>query len=594
MELIFQVKNQRLYLMTVNQVVADSKNYLSAAFSFTDDWDGAVKVAQFTRDNHTINVTINAGTGKCMVPQAVLSGEGEFYVSVHGKINNEATIITANAVKIAVLPSGFVTNAGTISADTAAAMQAHADAVTAVINNSTSSAGGYVHQIVFTIRNQSMYLTTRGKIVADSQGYLGAKFLFTDDWNGTIKIAQFKRDSLFYNILLDANNECTVPWEVLVDEGIFIANVFGNNPQNSANRIITVNPVEVHVEKSGLTAGELPSNPTIGIDGQVLYEIYRYAEEAAASAQTAQNASITSQRYATSAGESASSAAIHSSSAESSAIDAENSASSAAANAATILNVLGDINNLSEEVSDLSVTVNDAVNDIATNVNLSQKWAVYMGGLVDGLDYSSKYYALQTREQATNAAASASSALNSKTDAENAAYDAADSAASATISANTATTNALSASASASAAASSETAARASASNAASSERNAATSETNAATSEQNAFTSESNAAASASSAASKASEASGYASTASTKAGEAAGSASNAAASASNAAGSATSAENSATDAAASKTAAQQAKNDAETAADTVRSIANGPHYEFDTNGYLYVVYGN
>ena len=330
MELIFQVKNQRLYLNTVNKVVADSKNYLTAAFSFTDDWDGSIKTAQFTKGTTTTNVVLDSTTNKCTVPQAVLSGEGEFYVSVFGSKENGATIITANTIKIEVLPSGYVANPGTISEADAAALQAHADAVTAVTNNSTLSAGGYVHQILFTVRNQSMYLTTRGKIVADSQGYLGAKFLFTDDWDGMIKIAQFKRAGLFYNIRLDANDECTVPWEVLVDEGIFIANVFGNNPQNSENRIITVNPVEVHVEKSGLTEGELPSNPTLGLDGQVLYEIYQYAEAAAASASAAATSATSSQRYATDAGGYASDANTAAGTAESAATSAAASAASAA------------------------------------------------------------------------------------------------------------------------------------------------------------------------------------------------------------------------------------------------------------------------
>ena len=345
MKLIFQVKNQRLYLLTVNKVVADSKNYLTAAFTFTDDWDGAVKVAQFTRGTTTTNVTIDASTGECVVPQSVLAGEGEFFVSVYGSINNEATIITANTIKIAVLPSGFIANPGTISQADAAALQAHADAVTAVVSNSTASVGGYAKEIVFTVRGQSMYLTSRGKVVADSQGYLGARFLFSEDWADTIKIAQFKRDDMFFNIMVNADGTCTIPWEVLVDEGTFVVNVFGNNRPNEQNKIITVNPVEVHVEKSGLTDGELPSNPTYGVDGSVLYEITQYASRAEVAAETATSMAGVAEGYASSASESASDAETAASSAESSATSAANSATAAAASAATAFNAAQTVEN---------------------------------------------------------------------------------------------------------------------------------------------------------------------------------------------------------------------------------------------------------
>ena len=180
----------------------------------------------------------------------------------------------------------------------------------------------------------------------------------------------------------------------------------------------------------------------------------------------------------------------------------------------------------------------------------------------------------EVTEQATNAAASATSAANSATAASTSASSAATSASAADTSATSASTSAsnaatsasaastseTNAAASASAASASETAAAASESAAATSESNAAasasaasTSETNAANSASAASTSETNAAASESAAATSASNASTSESNAATSASAASTSASNASTSATNAANSASAAATSASEAAAS-----------------------------------------
>ena len=66
-------------------IVSDSKNYLYAAFSFSEEWHGLIKTAQFTKlsrtktKNPTYNVVI--ANDKCLVPWEVLTGPG--IVRVH-------------------------------------------------------------------------------------------------------------------------------------------------------------------------------------------------------------------------------------------------------------------------------------------------------------------------------------------------------------------------------------------------------------------------------------------------------------------------------------------------------------------------------
>lgn|GEM_PF-842968 len=54
-------------------------------------------------------------------------------------------------------------------------------------------------------------------IVAGSKGYLRAKFFFSqEEWSGCRKAASFWLDDKEYAVLLDENDSCEIPSEVLV------------------------------------------------------------------------------------------------------------------------------------------------------------------------------------------------------------------------------------------------------------------------------------------------------------------------------------------------------------------------------------------
>ena len=108
MDLTFSVTNQNLTRTDNNVVVADSKNYLHARFSFlTEDWDGLTKTAVFKYGNKTYNALLDE-TGECVVPWEVLTGT-QFSVSVFG-----GDLITTGVVNVRVAESGYASGSASM------------------------------------------------------------------------------------------------------------------------------------------------------------------------------------------------------------------------------------------------------------------------------------------------------------------------------------------------------------------------------------------------------------------------------------------------------------------------------------------------
>lgn len=100
--------------------------------------------------------------------------------------------------------------------------------------------------IEFNCRNQRLSRYTAGVIASNSYGYLKFKFNFkTNDWDDvSVKMANFSYKGRNYPILIDENNICTVPKEVIKVPG-FSVSVFGGG--------ITTNTVKVLVENSNVS-----------------------------------------------------------------------------------------------------------------------------------------------------------------------------------------------------------------------------------------------------------------------------------------------------------------------------------------------------
>ena len=112
----------------------------------------------------------------------------------------------------------------------------------------------------FNLRHQNITLVNKAEIVAsDSKNYLQAHFnLLSDDWNNSIT-AIFKSDNIgTYTVLLDDDNNCLVPWELLKPNAVIKVSAFCDN-------LHTAVTASFKVAESGYTEGEKGQN---GADGK--------------------------------------------------------------------------------------------------------------------------------------------------------------------------------------------------------------------------------------------------------------------------------------------------------------------------------------
>lgn len=113
--------------------------------------------------------------------------------------------------------------------------------------------------ILFKLSHAEINLISKPVISSKSINYVHAHFdLLTDDWNGVITVL-FKRienvDSPSYEVVLDQNGNCKVPWEVLQEEGHVQVSAYCGDLHTS-----TI--CEFNVTESGYTKGDASTEPT--------------------------------------------------------------------------------------------------------------------------------------------------------------------------------------------------------------------------------------------------------------------------------------------------------------------------------------------
>lgn len=118
-------------------------------------------------------------------------------------------------------------------------------------------------KIEFDVTYQNIVRTDKNNVIADSRNYLQAEFNFqTAEWIGKTKTAVFRRADLVLNVILDDDDTCMVPWEI-IKTGSFMVSVF-------AGDLITANYVKVPVAESGYDTGDAPKEPEPDVYSQIL------------------------------------------------------------------------------------------------------------------------------------------------------------------------------------------------------------------------------------------------------------------------------------------------------------------------------------
>lgn len=118
--------------------------------------------------------------------------------------------------------------------------------------------------IEFKATGSNLRRTDLNKVVAYTQNELSARFTLNSDWDDLNPIvAVFSKDGgTCYDMVLDDNKECVVPWEVLSGKGVLTVSLVGGNT-------LTSTEVEINVLATGQLGG-LVSQPTDTLYQQLL------------------------------------------------------------------------------------------------------------------------------------------------------------------------------------------------------------------------------------------------------------------------------------------------------------------------------------
>lgn len=128
-------------------------------------------------------------------------------------------------------------------------------------------------QLTFNVQNQIITRTDNFQPVAKSQNYLRASFTFSDDWGNDDKIAIFHVGNDNYEMILDSENECLVPWEALVVARNMYVSVYSGDRITASEALVKILPTG-YTERVSAT-----EDPSIDVYSSLLSRINSIDED---------------------------------------------------------------------------------------------------------------------------------------------------------------------------------------------------------------------------------------------------------------------------------------------------------------------------
>lgn len=123
--------------------------------------------------------------------------------------------------------------------------------------------------IRFLVKDRLLICVNRPALYSGGQNYDKAVFVFDDTWAGFVKTASFSRGTEVYHMLLDEDDACNLPNEIVADRGSFCVGVFGV----SGDVVKTTQTFCFDVWDGAITAYTTIPDPTPDIYAQILASI---------------------------------------------------------------------------------------------------------------------------------------------------------------------------------------------------------------------------------------------------------------------------------------------------------------------------------